>query len=132
MPDARKVFSRCTLRSAWSNAKTALRDASFELGSESICGLVGVNGSGKSTLFKFIMGFVTPSSGFVRIAGLAAREAQKRNLVAYVPQSEDVDWNFPVLVEDVVLIGRDGHMGFLRIASANDRRKVETALEASA
>jgi manganese/iron transport system ATP-binding protein len=113
----------------YNNGKTALRDASFELGSGSICGLVGVNGSGKSTLFKSIMGFVTPSSGFVRIAGLAAREAQKRNLVAYVPQSEDVDWNFPVLVEDVVLMGRYGHMGFLRIASANDRRKVDTALE---
>ena len=113
----------------YGNGKTALRDASFELGPGAICGLVGVNGSGKSTLFKSIMGFVTPSSGTVRISGLAAREAQKRNLVAYVPQSEDVDWNFPVLVEDVVLMGRYGHMGFLRMASANDRRKVDTALE---
>jgi manganese/iron transport system ATP-binding protein len=113
----------------YNNGKTALRDASFELGAGSICGLVGVNGSGKSTLFKSIMGFVTPSSGSVRIAGLAAREAQKRNLVAYVPQSEDVDWNFPVLVEDVVLMGRYGHMGFLRIASSVDRRKVAMALE---
>jgi manganese/iron transport system ATP-binding protein len=111
------------------NGKTALRDVSFELDGGTICGLVGVNGSGKSTLFKSIMGFVKPSSGSVRIAGFAAREAQKRNLVAYVPQSEDVDWNFPVLVEDVVLMGRYGHMGFLRIASANDRRKVDTALE---
>lgn len=113
----------------YNNGKTALRDASFELGAGSICGLVGVNGSGKSTLFKSIMGFVTPSSGAVRIAGLAAREAQKRNLVAYVPQSEDVDWNFPVLVDDVVLMGRYGHMGFLRIASSDDRRKVDMALE---
>ena len=113
----------------YGNGKTALRDASFELGPGAICGLVGVNGSGKSTLFKSIMGFVTPSSGTVRISGLAAREAQKRNLVAYVPQSEDVDWNFPVLVEDVVLMGRYGHMGFLRMASVNDRHKVDTALE---
>jgi manganese/iron transport system ATP-binding protein len=113
----------------YSNGKTALRDASFELGAGTICGLVGVNGSGKSTLFKSIMGFATPSSGTVRISGLAARDAQKRNLVAYVPQSEDVDWNFPVLVEDVVLMGRYGHMGFLRIASAQDRQKVDAALE---
>ncbi len=113
----------------YGNGKTALRDASFELGAGTICGLVGVNGSGKSTLFKSIMGFVTPSSGTVRIAGLSTREAQKRNIVSYVPQSEDVDWNFPVLVEDVVLMGRYGHMGFLRIASAGDRRKVDTALE---
>lgn len=113
----------------YANGKTALRDASFELGAGSICGLVGVNGSGKSTLFKSIMGFVTPSAGTVRIAGLPARTAQKRNLVAYVPQSEDVDWNFPVLVEDVVMMGRYGHMGFMRIPSAEDRRKVDEALE---
>jgi len=111
------------------NGNTALRDASFELAPGTICGLVGVNGSGKSTLFKAIMGFVTPSAGEVRIAGLSTRDAQKRNVVAYVPQSEDVDWNFPVLVEDVVMMGRYGHMGFLRIPSAEDRRKVDVALE---
>lgn len=111
------------------NGTTALSDASFELGSGTICGLVGVNGSGKSTLFKAIMGFVRPRQGEIRICGLDAGQALKRNTMAYVPQSEDVDWNFPVLVEDVVLMGRYGHMGFLRIASAEDRRKVDEALE---
>ena len=111
------------------NGTTALRDATFDLGAGSICGLVGVNGSGKSTLFKAIMGFVAPSAGEIRIAGLSAREAQKRNLVAYVPQSEDVDWNFPVLVDDVVMMGRYGRMGFLRRPSPVDRRKVDEALE---
>jgi manganese/iron transport system ATP-binding protein len=111
------------------NGTTALRDASFELGPGTICGLVGVNGSGKSTLFKAIMGFVQPQRGEVRVAGLAAREALQRNLVAYVPQAEEVDWNFPVLVEDVVMMGRYGRMGFLRIPSALDRRKVDEALE---
>lgn len=114
---------------AYPNGTTALRDASFELGPGTICGLVGVNGSGKSTLFKAIMGFLAPSAGEVRICGLPAREAQRRNLVAYVPQSEDVDWNFPVLVEDVVMMGRYGRMGFLRMPSAQDRRKVGEALE---
>jgi manganese/iron transport system ATP-binding protein len=113
----------------YSNGTTALRDASFELSAGTICGLVGVNGSGKSTLFKAIMGFIGPQRGEIRICGLSARQALKRNTVAYVPQSEDVDWNFPVLVEDVVLMGRYGHMGFLRIASADDRRKVDEALE---
>jgi manganese/iron transport system ATP-binding protein len=112
----------------YSNGHTAVRDASFELGPGTICGLVGVNGSGKSTLFKAIMGFVAPRRGDVRICGLPAHAALKRNTVAYVPQSEDVDWNFPVLVEDVVLMGRYGHMGFLRIPSSNDRRKVDEAL----
>lgn len=111
------------------NGNTALQSASFELGPGTICGLVGVNGSGKSTLFKSIMGFVTPTSGSVTICGLPARDAQRQNLVAYVPQSEDVDWNFPVLVEDVVMMGRYGHMGFLRIPAANDRAKVDEALD---
>lgn len=111
------------------NGNTALENASFELGPGTICGLVGVNGSGKSTLFKSIMGFVTPRAGEVRIAGLSAKEAQQRNLVAYVPQSEDIDWNFPVLVEEAVMMGRYGRMGFLRIPSAQDRRKCDEALE---
>ncbi|MGI9524974.1 MAG: manganese/iron ABC transporter ATP-binding protein [Hyphomicrobiaceae bacterium] len=111
------------------NGFTALRDASFELGPGTICGLVGVNGSGKSTLFKSIMGFVTPTAGRVSISGLSAREAQRRNLVAYVPQAEEVDWDFPVLVDDVVMMGRYGHMGFFRIASAEDRDIVEHALK---
>jgi len=114
---------------AYPNGTLALENATFRLGPGTIAGLVGVNGAGKSTLFKAIMGFVKPSAGEVRIAGLAAREAQRRGLVAYVPQSEEVDWSFPVLVEDVVTMGRYGHMGFLRIASREDRRKVDAALE---
>jgi manganese/iron transport system ATP-binding protein len=113
----------------YANGHVALKDVTFELGAGTICGLVGVNGSGKSTLFKAIMGFVRPTTGVVRIAGSTVDDALKRNLVAYVPQSEDVDWNFPVLVEDVVMMGRYGHMGFLRIASDADRRKVDQALD---
>lgn len=110
------------------NGNAALQQATFQLGAGTICGLVGINGSGKSTLFKSIMGFVTPSAGAVTICGLPVREAQRRNLVAYVPQSEDVDWNFPVLVEDVVMMGRYGRMGFMRRASPDDRAKVDEAL----
>lgn len=113
---------------AYPNGNVALRNASFELGAGTIAALVGVNGSGKSTLFKSIMGFVRPVSGTVEIAGLSVREALRRNLVAYVPQSEDVDWNFPVLVEDVVMMGRQGHMGFFRIPSRLDHQKVSDAL----
>ncbi|SQB42299.1 iron ABC transporter ATP-binding protein [Citrobacter koseri] len=52
----------------------------------------------------------------------------KQNLIAYVPQSEEVDWSFPVLVEDVVMMGRYGHMGWLRRPSARDRESVDAAL----
>lgn len=111
------------------NGFTGVRDASFELDPGTICGLVGVNGSGKSTVFKAIMGFVRPSAGEVRLCGLPVDEAVRKNIVAYVPQSEDVDWNFPVLVETVVMMGRYGHMNFLRMPSRVDRFKVDEALE---
>ena len=80
---------------AYNNGYVALHDATFHLRPGTICALVGVNGSGKSTLFKAIMGFVRPIKGNVRISGNAVREAHKRSWVAYVPQSEDVDWAFP-------------------------------------
>jgi manganese/iron transport system ATP-binding protein len=111
------------------NGHTALRDASFSIPRGSITALVGVNGSGKSTLFKAIMGFVPLAAGRVSIFRAPAAAALKRNAVAYVPQAEDVDWNFPVLVEDVVMMGRYGHMNLLRIPRPADREKVDAALE---
>lgn len=113
---------------SYRNGHTALRHASFTVPKGTITALVGVNGAGKSTLFKAIMGFVPLSAGSVQILGLPAREALKRNLVAYVPQAEEVDWNFPVLVEDVVMMGRYGHMNFLRIPSRRDQQMVTEAL----
>ncbi len=113
----------------YNNGHTALHDASFCLRHGSICALVGVNGSGKSTLFKAIMGFVRPSKGSVNIGGRPVTEAQKKNWVAYVPQSEEVDWTFPVSVWDVVMMGRYGFMNFLRTPKANDRRLVQESLE---
>ena len=109
---------------AYPNGHMALRDASFRLDSGTICALVGVNGSGKSTLFKSIMGFVKPRSGQVRINGLPVREVLKQHLVAYVPQAEEVDWQFPVSVWDVTMMGRYGAMNFLRIPRAVDKAKV--------
>ncbi len=111
------------------NGNTALEHATFAVPPGSIAALVGINGSGKSTLFKAIMGFVPLSSGRVSILGEAAGKALKRNVVAYVPQAEEVDWDFPVLVEDVVMMGRYGHMNMLRIARARDREMVDAALE---
>lgn len=111
------------------NGNVALHDASFTLRQGSICALVGVNGSGKSTLFKAIMGFVRPARGNVRIGAHSVRTAQKANLIAYVPQSEEVDWTFPVSVWDVVMMGRYGYMNFMRIPREEDRRVVTESLE---
>ena len=113
---------------SYANGNVALRDASFSLVGGSICALVGVNGSGKSTLFKAMMGILTPAAGSVTIAGQTVRAALKQNLVAYVPQAEEVDWSFPVSVWDVVLMGRYGYMNFMRIARAEDRRIAEESL----
>lgn len=113
----------------YANGHTALRDASFETPVGSITALVGVNGSGKSTLFKAVMGFVPLSAGQVQVLGLPVAQAMRQRLMAYVPQSEEVDWNFPVLVQDVVMMGRYGHMGFMRLPRQADRAAVRQALE---
>ena len=113
---------------AYPNGHLALHDTTFRLEGGTICALVGVNGSGKSTLFKSIMGFVTPKSGSVKINGLPVSAVLKQHLVAYVPQSEEVDWQFPVSVWDVAMMGRYGAMNFLRIPRALDKAKVEESL----
>lgn len=121
------IFARdvtVTYRSGY----TALHDASFEIPRSTVTALVGVNGAGKSTLFKAIMGFMPAAKGEIRLLGRTVKDAMRQSLVAYVPQSEDVDWAFPVLVEDIVMMGRYGHMGFLRRPSGADHEAVEQAL----
>jgi len=112
----------------YNNGNVAIYDSTFSLHSGSICALVGINGSGKSTLFKAIMGFVKPARGRVLVGDQPVSVARKRNCIAYVPQSEEVDWSFPVNVHDVVMMGRYGSMGFLRIPRAEDRQIVEESL----
>ena len=111
------------------NGHTALRNASFEIPTGTITALVGVNGAGKSTLFKAIMGFVPAVKGEITVLGMPVKDALRQNVVAHVPQSEEVDWSFPVLVEDVVMMGRYGHMGFLRRPKQTDHEAVKSALE---
>jgi ABC-type Mn2+/Zn2+ transport system ATPase subunit len=111
------------------HGKVALHSASLQLEAGTICGLVGMNGAGKSTLFKAIMGFVQPATGRILVNGLPIRQVQKSSLVAYVPQSEEVDWQFPVSVHDVVMMGRYGYMNLLRMPKAPDRQAVRASLE---
>ncbi|MFQ0999087.1 manganese/iron ABC transporter ATP-binding protein [Gilliamella sp. BG6] len=113
----------------YNNGHTAIYDASFSLNGGTICALVGINGSGKSTLFKSIMGMVHPTRGRVTFNDFSVKQALKQNIIAYVPQTEEVDWDFPVLVSDVVMMGRYGHMSFLRIPSKEDKKQVNIALE---
>lgn len=100
-------------------SRVALDDVSFSVEQGCLAGLVGPNGSGKSTLIKVIMGLHKPWSGEVRLAGRNGRGG--RPLIGYAPQSELVDWAFPVTVLDVVLMGRYGNVGLLRRPSDEDR-----------
>ncbi|MDE3722180.1 metal ABC transporter ATP-binding protein [Nocardiopsis sp. N85] len=93
-----------------------------------ICGLLGTNGSGKSTLFKTILGLTRPDRGRVRLLGMDGARARRKGLVGYVPQTEQVDWDFPLSVHDVVMMGRYGHMGIRRRPRPADRDAVARAL----
>jgi manganese transport system ATP-binding protein len=110
------------------NGEPAVVDVDLQLEAGTICGLVGMNGAGKSTLFRALTGFVNPTRGTIRIDGLPVAEAQRQQAVAYVPQSEQVDWQFPIRVWDVVLMGRYGRMNLLRWPNAADRQAVTEAL----
>lgn len=107
----------------------ALHDTTITIPHGTLTGVVGMNGAGKSTLFKVIMGLVAPSSGNVRVCERSTRQAQRDGCVAYVPQSELVDWDFPVSVYDVVMMGRYGTQDILRSIRTQDDTAVREALE---
>lgn len=106
----------------------ALDGADLDLRPGTVTGLIGMNGSGKSTLFKAVMGMVRAERGTVRIDRAEPATARRRGSVGYVPQSEEVDWTFPVSVRDVVMMGRYGRQGPTRRPRAADRAAVDEAL----
>lgn len=108
--------------------KRALYDTSIEIPYHSFTGVIGMNGAGKSTLFKVIMGLVTPQKGKVTVCGDDTRTAQKHGHVAYVPQTELVDWDFPISVYEVVMMGRIGTQNMLKTPSKVDHEYVKDAL----
>ncbi|MPV48666.1 ATP-binding cassette domain-containing protein [Pseudactinotalea sp. HY160] len=107
----------------------ALDAVSLTLAASRVCGLIGMNGSGKSTLFKAILGQVPLDAGDVSIFGRTPAAARSAGLVGYVPQTEAVDWDFPVSVREVVMMGRYGRMGLLRRPRRADHEAVEQALD---
>jgi manganese/iron transport system ATP-binding protein len=111
--------------SVFYEAGYALNEVSFELPKAMRLAVVGPNGAGKSTLLKVIAGVLTPSRGKVEVFG---GEPGSHICIAYVPQRSQVDWNFPVCVRDVVMMGRIGKQGLLRRPSKADWAAVESAL----
>ena len=109
------------------HTKPVLWDVDVTIPEGRLVCIVGPNGAGKSTLLKTALGLVKPSSGYVRIFGRPASQA--RNAVAYVPQRESVDWDFPITVREVVEMGRYAEAGWLRRISRSDRAIVDGAIE---
>ena len=105
---------------------TVLSRITLDIAPGEFVGVVGPNGAGKSTLLNAVLGMVPLRHGQIRVHGLAI--AQARRQVSYMPQREAVDWAFPVVVEDVVQMGRLTRRGFARHASQQDRTVVEWAL----
>lgn len=104
-----------------------LQHVSFAVEAGTLLAIVGPNGAGKSTLLKVLAGLLPPWSGRVEVlGGPPGREARR---VAYVPQAETVDWEFPVTVRDVVTMGRYPALGPFRQPDRADRRAVSEALE---
>ncbi len=103
-----------------------LESLDFEIPAGALVGVAGPNGSGKSTLLKTLLGLVSPWRGNVRVFGRSVRDA--RGLIGYAPQAELVDWDFPVTVADVVMMGRYGRIGLLRYPGSADRAAVAEAL----
>jgi manganese/iron transport system ATP-binding protein len=108
------------------NGRVALEDINFHLHKGERIAVVGPNGAGKSTLFKVIAGVLQPNSGEVNIFGSRPRG---HNCIAYIPQRSQVDWNFPVSVADVVMMGRSAKLGLLNWPHKKDWEHVRHALE---
>jgi len=107
--------------------KPALLDVSFLIHTGELVGIIGPNGAGKSTLMKAILGFVERDIGEVYIFGKPVE--QTRGLVAYVPQRGTVDWDYPVTVYDVAMMGRYGHVKWWQNPTKEDHQIVSNALE---
>ena len=108
--------------------RDVLDEVSFEVAVGEFVGIIGPNGSGKSTLLKVLAGLVPVQCGSVSIFGMAPGPAAQ-HLIGYVPQSEAVNWSFPVTVRDVVLMGTYGGLGLLRRPHAHEHAAAERAIE---
>jgi ABC-type Mn2+/Zn2+ transport system ATPase subunit len=108
------------------NNHPALEDVTLRVSKADILGIIGPNGAGKSTLLKTVLGLVPAWQGEIRVLGEPV--ANNRRQVGYMPQVEQVDWDFPVTVGDVALMGRYARRGLLRRTTKEDREAAEDSL----
>jgi len=107
--------------------RIALAEVSLTIQPGSLLAVIGPNGAGKSTLLKLIAGLIRPISGTLTVLGGPPGSAARS--IAYLPQAEAVDWDFPVTVGEVVTMGRYARLGFGRQPGRLDRERVASALE---
>lgn len=107
--------------------KPVLWDVDLNIPSGVLMAIVGPNGAGKSTMIKAILNLIKPVSGTAYFNGKTYKEERKN--IAYVPQRGSVDWDFPTTVFDVVLMGRYGHIGWIKRPSKQDEVLALEALE---
>lgn len=107
-------------------SKRVLSNIYLKLKPGSIYGLIGPNGAGKSTLFKCLLGQVQPSAGEISIFGKPIAQSIKK--IAYVPQKDMVDWNFPATVEDIVGMGRFPYLKWYQKLSIKDLEKITLSM----
>jgi ABC-type Mn2+/Zn2+ transport system ATPase subunit len=107
--------------------RTALSDVTLEVRPGSLLAVIGPNGAGKSTLLKLIAGLIKPMTGRLTVLGGPPGSAARR--IAYLPQAEAVDWEFPVTVREVVTMGRYARLGFWHQPGRLDHERVLAALD---
>ncbi|MUV39122.1 SkfA peptide export ATP-binding protein SkfE [Lentibacillus sp. JNUCC-1] len=106
--------------------KEVLKNVSFSFETGNLIGILGPNGAGKSTLMKAILGLIPHDGGEITIDNGPLKEVQKR--VAYVPQRSNIDWDFPIIVKDTVLLGTYPKLGLFRRPRKADREKAMECL----
>ncbi|HJY62954.1 MAG TPA: ABC transporter ATP-binding protein, partial [Ignavibacteria bacterium] len=109
------------------NKKPAIKGINLNIEAGNVIGIIGPNGAGKSTLLKGILGLLPADTGDVKIFGRDIDESRKR--ISYIPQREQFDWDFPINVEDVVMMGRYAHLPAFGFPKQIDREIVNGVLQ---
>lgn len=104
-----------------------VRDVSFSFETGNLIGIIGPNGAGKSTMMKAVLGLIPKDSGYVEVCGESIDYVRKK--IAYVPQRSNIDWDFPIIVRDTVVLGTYPHLGVFKRPGKKEREWASQCLE---